>query len=61
MSRAITKRILLLRKSTFFDFLNRHDETDFERFMAKSIEDEHYINWNQFALPHDYGDAEISA
>jgi len=26
--------------------------------MADSIEDEHYINWNQFALPHDYGDAE---
>lgn len=25
--------------------------------MANSIEDEHYINWNEFALPHDYGDA----
>ena len=49
----------MLRKSTFFDFLNRRDETDFERFMAKSIEGEHYINWNQFVLPHDYGDAEL--
>ncbi len=47
----------MLRKSTFFDFLNRHDETDFERFMANSIEDEHYINWNEFSLPFDYGDA----
>ena len=26
--------------------------------MADAIEDEHYINWNQFVLPHDYGDAE---
>ncbi len=26
--------------------------------MANAIEDEHYINWNQYALPHDYGDAE---
>ena len=26
--------------------------------MAGSVEDEHYINWNQFVLPHDYGDAE---
>jgi glycine cleavage system T protein (aminomethyltransferase) len=49
----------MLRKSTFFDFLNRRDETDFESFMADSIEDEHYINWNQFVLPHDYGDAEL--
>ena len=26
--------------------------------MAHSVEDEHYINWNEFALPYDYGDAE---
>ena len=26
--------------------------------MAESIEDEHYINWNEYVLPHDYGDAE---
>jgi len=49
----------MLRKSTFFDFLNRRDETAFESFMADSIEDEHYINWNQFVLPHNYGDAEL--
>jgi aminomethyltransferase len=49
----------LLRKSPFFDFFNRRDESDFASFMANSIEDEHYINWNGFALPHDYGDAEF--
>jgi aminomethyltransferase len=49
----------MLRKSPFFDFLCRHDVADFEGFIARSTEDEHYINWNEFALPHDYGDAEI--
>ena len=48
----------MLRKSPFFDFFCRQDETDFESFIARSTEDEHYINWNEFALPHDYGDAE---
>ena len=48
----------MIKKSAFFDFLNRRDETDFDRFITDSIEDEHYINWNEFALPHDYGDAE---
>ncbi len=49
---------LELKKSVFFDFLNRRTETDFESFMAGSVEDEHYINWNQFVLPYDYGDGE---
>ncbi len=48
----------MLKKSIFFDFLNRRDGTDFNRFMVDSIEDEHYINWNQFVLPNDYGDSE---
>jgi aminomethyltransferase len=48
----------MLKKSIFFDFLNRREETDFASFMADSIEDEHYINWNEYVLPHDYGDAE---
>lgn len=48
----------MLRKSIFFDFLNRRPGTDFKNFIANSVEDEHYINWNEFALPHDYGDAE---
>lgn len=52
------RREHLLRKSTFFDFFNRRDEADFESFMADAVEDEHYINWNQFVLPHDYGNAE---
>jgi aminomethyltransferase len=49
----------MLRKSPFFDFFNRHDDADFASFIAHSTEDEHYINWNEFALPHDYGDAEL--
>ena len=48
----------MLKKSVFFDFLNRRAGTDFKSFMADSIEDEHYINWNEFVLPHDYGNAE---
>ncbi len=48
---------LELKKSAFFDFLDRTEST-FERFVADSTEDEHYINWNQFVLPYDYGDAE---
>jgi len=48
----------VLKKSIFFDFLNRRDEPGFQRFVAESIEDEQYINWNQFVLPNDYGDAE---
>jgi hypothetical protein len=47
----------MLRKSIFFDFLNRRNESDFSDFISDSIEDEHYINWNEFLLPHDYGDA----
>ena len=48
----------MLKKSIFFDFLNRRDGIDFASFIADSIEDQHYINWNEFLLPHDYGDAE---
>ena len=49
----------MLRESVFFDYLNRRDGLRFEQFIANSIEDQHYINWNEFALPHDYGDAEM--
>jgi len=48
----------MLKKSIFFDFMNRRYGTDFQSFMANSTEDKHYINWNEFLLPHDYGDAE---
>ena len=39
--------------------MNRRDDADFASFLARSVEDEHYINWNEFALPNDYGDAEF--
>ena len=48
----------MLKKSLFFDFLNRRDDTDFTRYIADSTEDDDYINWNEYVLPHDYGDAE---
>ena len=48
----------MLKKSMFFDFLHRREQTDFQSFVADSIEDVHYINWNDFLLPHDYGNAE---
>ncbi|MCH8059679.1 MAG: aminomethyl transferase family protein [Proteobacteria bacterium] len=47
-----------MKKSIFFDFLHRREQTDLQSFIAESIEDVHYINWNDFLLPHDYGDAE---
>ncbi len=49
---------VMLKKSPFFDFLNRRSEPSFEGFLATSVEDEHYISWNDFLLPNDYGDAE---
>ena len=49
---------VMLKKSPFFDFLNRRSEPGFDAFVAASVEDEHYINWNEFLLPNDYGDAE---
>jgi aminomethyltransferase len=49
----------MLKKSAFFDFFSRHQDTDFEKFMRASKEDEHYINWHDFALPNDYGGAEL--
>jgi aminomethyltransferase len=47
-----------MKKSRFFDFFNRRDNVDFNSLMANGIEDEDYINWNEFLLPQDYGDAE---
>jgi aminomethyltransferase len=49
----------MLKKSPFFDFLNRRDGIGFEQFIAESVEDEHYINWNDSLLPMDYGNAEV--
>jgi len=49
----------MLKKPAFFDFLNRRPDADFEGFVRDSIQDEDYIDWHQFLLPKDYGDAEL--
>lgn len=49
----------MLKKSIFYEFLNRRQGVDFDSFLQYSVEDEDYINWNQFVLPGDYGDAEL--
>jgi aminomethyltransferase len=45
-----------MKKSTFFDFLNRYKKNDFESFLARSKEDVDYINWNDHCLPMTYSD-----
>lgn len=45
-----------LKKSTFFDFLNRYTDNDYEAFLAQSKEDVDYINWHNYCLPMTYGD-----
>jgi aminomethyltransferase len=47
----------MLKKSPFFDFLNRRENTDFQQYLAESIENTDFIDWNGFLLPNDYGDA----
>ena len=44
-----------MKKSAFFDFLNRRENLDFDDFLASSQEDDDYINWNEFLLPQQYG------
>jgi len=46
-----------MKKSAFFDFLNRHSNYDFESFLARSKEDIDYINWHDYCLPMTYKDA----
>jgi aminomethyltransferase len=46
-----------VEKSTFFDFLNRYSDTDFQRFLSSSKEDIDYIDWHGYCLPMAYGDA----
>jgi aminomethyltransferase len=49
----------MIKKSPFFEFFNRRSDPSFEDFLATSVEDQHYINWNGFLLANDYGDAEL--
>ena len=46
-----------VKKSAFFDFLNRHTDYDFETFLAGSTEDVDFINWHDFCLISAYRDA----
>ena len=39
-----------MKKSIFFDFLNRDADDDYESFLAKSEEDVDYINWHGYCL-----------
>jgi aminomethyltransferase len=48
----------MLKKSPFFDFLNRREGEDFQTFLEQSTEDSDYIEWNGFLLPSDYGDSQ---
>jgi aminomethyltransferase len=45
-----------MKKSTFFDFLNRYTTSSFESFLASSTEDVDYINWHEYCLPNTYKD-----
>jgi len=49
----------MLKKSPFFDDLNRRPDSGFKAFAAVSTENEDYIDWNGYLLPDDYGDAEF--
>jgi len=45
-----------MKKSSFFDFLNRYRIDDFESYLARSEEDIDYINWHDYCLPMTYSD-----
>jgi aminomethyltransferase len=47
-----------MKQSPFFEFFNRRASRSFDNFMAVSSEDVDFINWNDFTLALDYGDAE---
>ena len=46
-----------VKKSVFFDFLNRSSDKTFETLLSSGEEDKDFINWNEFLLPQSYGDA----
>ncbi len=45
-----------LRKSVFFDFLNRYTNIDFKKILETGEEDVDYINWHSYFVPMAYGD-----
>jgi len=49
----------MIKKAAFYDFFNRRSGCDFDQFILESVEDEDYINWNDYVLPMHYGDAEL--
>jgi aminomethyltransferase len=49
----------MIKKAAFYDFFNRRSGCDFDQFISESVEDEDYINWNDYVLPMHYGDAEL--
>ncbi len=44
------------KKSVFYDFLSRYAGTDFESYLARSVADEDYLNWNGYCLPYVFED-----
>ena len=46
-----------MKKSTFYDFLNRYTDDNFESFINRAKEDVDYIDWHDYCLPMAYGDA----
>ena len=46
-----------MKKSVFFDFLNRSSDKTFDTLLSTGEEDKDYIIWNEFLLPQSYGDA----
>ena len=47
-----------MKKSVFFDFLNRSSDKTFDALLSFGEEGKDYIIWNEFLLPQSYGDAE---
>jgi len=46
------------KKSTFYDFLSRYAEADFDTYMAGATQDDDYLNWNGYTLPYVFVDEE---
>ena len=47
-----------MKKSAFFEFLNRNLDKSFDNLLHSGEEGKDFINWNDFLLPQSYGDAE---